>query len=159
MACFIPAVIEKPPEICLALYIRERQVAINFQQALGTFESALRLRADRAEVLSANLANADTPNYKARDFDFHSALQNAQQQQASGGLHVTQNRHLDAGIGNTPGGAPLSYRTPSQPSIDGNTVDEHIEHAEFMENSLEFQTAFTLLNSRFKGLISAIRGE
>jgi flagellar basal-body rod protein FlgB len=133
-------------------------VAINFQQALGTFESALRLRAERAEVLSANLANADTPNYKARDFDFHTALQNAQQQ-AGGGLQVTQNRHLDAGLGTTPGGAPLSYRTPSQPSIDGNTVDEHIEHAEFMENSLEFQTAFTLLNSRFKGLISAIRGE
>lgn len=134
-------------------------MAINFQQALGTFETALKLRAQRAEVLSANLANADTPNYKARDFDFHSALQGAQQQQASGGLHTTQNRHLDAGLQALPGGTSLSYRTPAQPSIDGNTVDEHIEHAEFMENSLEFQTAFTLLNSRFKGLISAIRGE
>ena len=93
-------------------------------------------------------------------FHPHNLLgQRLQQQQASGGLHITQNRHLDSAIGNTPGGAPLSYRTPSQPSIDGNTVDEHIEHAEFMENSLEFQTAFTLLNSRFKGLISAIRGE
>lgn len=87
-------------------------MAINFQQALGTFESALRLRAQRAEVLSANLANADTPNYKARDFDFHSALQNAQQQ-TSGGLHMTQNRHLDAGMGNMPGGAPLAYRAAS----------------------------------------------
>lgn len=133
-------------------------MAINFQNALGAFEPALRLRAERAEVLSANLANADTPNYKARDFDFQAALQNAQQQQTRGGLLMTQNRHMDAGLGNTPGGA-LSYRTPSQPSIDGNTVDEHIEHAEFMENSLEFQTAFTLLNSRFKGLLSAIRGE
>ncbi|MCR6653723.1 MAG: flagellar basal body rod protein FlgB [Cellvibrionaceae bacterium] len=134
-------------------------MAINFQQALGTFESALRLRSQRAEVLSANLANADTPNYKARDFDFHAALQSAQQQQASGGLHTTQSRHLDGGLPALPGGASLSYRTPAQPSVDGNTVDEHIEHAEFMQNSLEFQTAFTLLNSRFKGLMSAIRGE
>jgi flagellar basal-body rod protein FlgB len=137
----------------------ERQVAINFKQALGTSEPALRLRAQRAEVLSANLANADTPNYKARDFNFHAALQNVQQQQTSSGLHTTQIRHLDGGLPNLPGGSPLSYRTPTQPSVDGNTVDEHLEHAEFMQNSLEFQTAFTLLNSRFKGLISAIRGE
>ena len=134
-------------------------MTINFQNALGTFESALRLRAERAEVLSANLANADTPNYKARDFDFHAALQNAQQQSTRGGLLTTQSRHMDAGFGNSAGGPSLSYRTPTQPSIDGNTVDEHIEHAAFMENSLEFQTAFTLLNSRFKGLVSAIRGE
>jgi flagellar basal-body rod protein FlgB len=134
-------------------------VAINFQQALGMSESALRLRAQRAEVLSANLANADTPNYKAKDFDFHAALQNAQrQQQTRGGLMLTQDRHIEGGGQMLPG-VNMSYRTPTQPSIDGNTVDEHIEHAEFMANSLEFQTAFTLLNSRFKGLISAIRGE
>jgi flagellar basal-body rod protein FlgB len=135
-------------------------VAINFQQALGMSESALRLRAQRAEVLSANLANADTPNYKAKDFDFHAALQNAQQQQQQtrGGLMLTQDRHIEGGGQSLPG-VNMTYRTPTQPSIDGNTVDEHIEHAEFMANSLEFQTAFTLLNSRFKGLISAIRGE
>jgi flagellar basal-body rod protein FlgB len=133
-------------------------VAINFQQALGMSESALRLRAHRAEVLSANLANADTPNYKAKDFDFHAALQSAQQQQSRGGLMLTQDRHIEGGGQMLPG-VNMTYRTPTQPSIDGNTVDEHIEHAEFMANSLEFQTAFTLLNSRFKGLISAIRGE
>lgn len=132
-------------------------MAINFQQALGTYETALRLRAQRAEILSSNLANADTPNYKAKDFDFHTAMQNAMQPQGTAGLHTTNNRHQNAG--NSVLGTPLSYRTPTQPSIDGNTVDEHIEHAEFMENSLEFQTAFTLLNSRFKGLLSAIRGE
>lgn len=135
-------------------------MTINFQNALGTFEAALRLRSERAEVLSANLANADTPNYKARDFDFHTALQQAQQQQPTrGGLLTTKSRHMDAGSAIAAGGPVLSYRTPSQPSVDGNTVDEHIEHAQFMENSLEFQTAFTLLNSRFKGLVSAIRGE
>lgn len=135
-------------------------MAINFQQALGAYEAALRLRSQRAEVLSSNLANADTPNFKARDFDFHAALDSAMAGKAGGsGMNLTQNRHLEAGGSGPAGVGQLFYRTPTQPSIDGNTVDEHIEHAEFMANSLEFQTAFTLLNSRFKGLLSAIRGE
>ncbi|MBC6907398.1 flagellar basal body rod protein FlgB [Saccharophagus sp. K07] len=133
-------------------------MAINFQNALGTYETALRLRSQRAEILSSNLANADTPNYKARDFDFHAAMQSAMRTtEGKAGLLTTQDRHIEAG--NSSLGVDLQYRTPTQPSIDGNTVDEHIEHAAFMENSLEFQTAFTLLNSRFKGLLSAIRGE
>lgn len=132
-------------------------MAISFNEALGTYESALKLRAKRAEVLSSNLVNADTPNYKARDFDFHSALKNEMAGKSRQGMQVTKENHL--GVGGALGGAPLQYRTPTQPSIDGNTVDEHLEHAQFMENSLEFQTAFTLLNSRFKGLVSAIRGE
>ncbi len=135
-------------------------MAINFNQALGASEVALRLRSQRAEVLSGNLANADTPNFKARDFDFHAALNNAMASQSSpAGINRTQSRHFDAGASANGGVGQLSYRTPTQPSIDGNTVDEHTEHAEFMANSLEFQTAFTLLNSRFKGLLSAIRGE
>lgn len=125
-------------------------MAISFNEALGTYESALKLRAKRAEVLSSNLVNADTPNYKARDFDFHAALKN----------EIAKNSTKGATLG-APGvdHLPMQYRTPTQPSIDGNTVDEHLEHSQFMQNSLEFQTAFTLLNSRFKGLVAAIRGE
>lgn len=125
-------------------------MAISFNEALGTYESALKLRAKRAEVLSSNLVNADTPNYKARDFDFHSALKNEIARNSTKGAQPTS-----AGVNDL----PMQYRTPTQPSIDGNTVDEHLEHSQFMQNSLEFQTAFTLLNSRFKGLVSAIRGE
>lgn len=132
-------------------------MAISFNEALGTHESALKLRAKRAEVLSSNLVNADTPNYKARDFDFHSALKGEMARNKGQGMQATKAGHYSGG--GSLGGAPLQYRTPTQPSIDGNTVDEHLEHAQFMENSLEFQTAFTLLNSGFKGLKSAIRGE
>lgn len=134
-------------------------MAINFKNALGSFEAALKLRTQRAEILSGNLANADTPNFKARDFDFHKALAaqmstgpTGERVQATNGAHIAGSAGGQAGI-------DLQYRTPTQPSIDGNTVDEHIEHAEFMSNSLEFQVAFTLLNSRFKGLTSAIKGE
>ena len=119
-------------------------MTISFNKALGTYEAALTARTERAQVLANNLANADTPGFKARDVDFQAAL----------------NRQL----GNRPhagsaSSASLLYRTPTQPSIDGNTVDEHLEHAEYMANSLEFQVAFTLLNSRFKGLSRAINGE
>lgn len=133
-------------------------MAISFNEALGTYESALKLRSKRAEVLSSNLVNADTPNFKARDFDFHSALKNEISRNNAKSMSASQADHLNAGMGRM-SDMPLQYRTPSQPSVDGNTVDEHLEHAQFMENSLEFQTAFTLLNSRFKGLVSAIRGE
>jgi flagellar basal-body rod protein FlgB len=133
-------------------------VAINFKEAVGIYESALRLRSQRAEILSSNLANMDTPNFKARDFDFHAALDQAMSGTTTGDVRKTQEHHLPAGTAGA-GVGQLFYRTPTQPSIDGNTVDEHLEHAEFMSNSLEFQTSFTLLNSRFKGLISAIRGE
>lgn len=128
-------------------------MSINFRNAIGTYETALHLRSSRAEVLSSNLANADTPNFKARDFDFQSALKSAlsaEQMQAGSrpGANVEYGRSV-----------ALQYRTPTQPSIDGNTVDEHIEHAEFMRNSLEFQATFTMLNSRLKGLMSAIKGD
>jgi flagellar basal-body rod protein FlgB len=133
-------------------------VTISFHKALGVYESALRLRSQRAEILSGNLVNADTPNFKARDFNFHAALDRVMAGKETGSLNLTRQQHLPA-PGEFSGVGQLQYRTPTQPSIDGNTVDEHLEHAEFMSNSLEFQTAFTMLNSRFKGLLTAIRGD
>lgn len=132
---------------------------ISFDSALGIHESALKLRAKRAEVLANNLANADTPNYKARDIDFRAALQGQMQSQAgSMAMNVTNAKHqtgqrmegMDDG---------LLYRTPHQPSIDGNTVEEQVEHGEYMKNSLAFQASFTFLNGKFTGLKSAIKGE
>lgn len=135
-------------------------MSLSFDRAFGPYEAALKLRGQRAEVLSGNLANTDTPNFQARDFDFQAALQNQLGKSTNPqSVKTTHAAHLTLpGMGAKDAG-PLLYRVPSQPSIDGNTVDEHIEHAEFMANNLEFETAFTLLNSRIKGLLSAIRGE
>lgn len=135
-----------------------KTLAISFNNALGTYEAALKLRTQRAEVLASNLANTDTPNYKARDFDFHKALSMQLANSSGGRESTTHHRHLSS----TSSAAAMNateYRVPTQPSVDGNTVDEHLENAEFMANTLEHQTAFTLLNSRFKGLIRAIKGD
>jgi len=133
-------------------------MAISFHNALGISEQALKLRAERADILSGNLANIDTPNYKARDFDFQSALREQMQPDDQVRLTATEPGHI--GFGGSDSMSPQTmYRIPNQPSIDGNTVEEHVEHAEFMKNSLEFQVAFTLLNGDFKGLTKAIRGD
>ncbi|WP_460238909.1 flagellar basal body rod protein FlgB [Aurantivibrio plasticivorans] len=135
-------------------------MAISFESALGIHEKAFGVRAKRAELIANNLANSDTPNFKARDVDFRAALQDQVSNSGQGNLkmrgtregHITESstEHFDQ---------PLLYRVPMQPSIDGNTVDEHVEHAQFMENALAYQSTFTFLNSKFKGLTSAIRGE
>ena len=133
-------------------------MGISFHEFTGIYESALNLRAKRSEVIAGNLANADTPNYKARDFDFQAALQSRMDNPSGGHMRITNDKHF--GMQNFgPGGTSLDYRTPSQPSIDGNTVEEQVEHAAFMENTLEFQAAFTMLNSKFKGLKSAFKGQ
>ena len=134
-------------------------MAISFQNALGIYESALRIRAERAGVLSGNLANVNTPNYKARDIDFQAALKTQMNDSGRGvQLRSTHRGHIDFSQTASIGSEHL-YRLPSQPSIDGNTVEEQVEHAEFMKNNLEFQASFTFLNSRFKGLTKAITGE
>ncbi len=134
-------------------------MAISFQNALGLHESALRIRAERAGVLSSNLANVNTPNYKARDIDFQAALR-ARMNDAGHGVQLrsTHRGHIDFSQTESLGSERL-YRLPTQPSIDGNTVEEQVEHAEFMKNNLEFQASFTFLNSRFKGLTKALTGE
>ena len=133
-------------------------MSISFDSALGIHESALRLRGQRAGILANNLANIDTPNFKARDLDFKQLLN----QQTSGGngfaAQMTNERHMstDTVFGED---ASLMYRTPQQPSIDGNTVEDQIEHAEYMKNSLAFQASFQFLNSKFQSLKTAIRGD
>lgn len=132
-------------------------MAINFQSALGIHEAALHVRAKRAEVLANNLVNADTPNYKARDIDFKSALKTAQQGMGQQGLKTTNSRHI--GGNNFVGQPNLMYRNPLQPSLDGNTVEEQVEMTRFAKNSMDFQASFQLLNSKFKGLSRAIKGD
>lgn len=141
--------------------IDQLESAFNFhQQALG-------LRQQRHQVLAANIANADTPNYKARDIDFASELKKAvdggQAQQQRGGLALarTSDRHL-AGEGPAWRGAEsadLLYRIPDQPSLDGNTVDMDRERTQFADNAVRYQAALTIMNRRIQGLKNAMQPE
>nr|WP_298139688.1 flagellar basal body rod protein FlgB [uncultured Pseudomonas sp.] len=135
-------------------------MSISFDRALGIHEQALGFRAQRAEVLANNIANADTPHYKARDLDFASVLaeQSAKTQRGPVDLKLTDSRHI-AAEGLSTGDASLVYRNPLSASIDQNTVDLQIEQSSYAENAVDFQASFTFLNSKFKGLIGALRGE
>ncbi|MFA7553460.1 MAG: flagellar basal body rod protein FlgB [Spongiibacteraceae bacterium] len=131
-------------------------MAINFSAALGIHEQALHVRAQRAEVLANNLVNADTPNFKARDIDFKSVLK-GQMSASTMPMAATRGGHI--GGSNSAFKADLMYRNPLQPSLDGNTVEEQVELSKFAQNTIDFQASFQMLNSKFKGLSNAIRGE
>lgn len=126
----------------------------------GIHAEALKLRANRAELLAANIANADTPNYKARDINFQQALAQAAHQsgERSADLTTTNARHISTATGSAMG-TELLYRNPMQPSLDGNTVDLQTERSAFMENSMMYQASLRFLNGKISGLITAIRGE
>ena len=130
----------------------------NLDNALGLHEVALRVRAQRLEVLSSNLANSDTPNYKARDIDFKSVLSNYESNTVSGStLKTTHSGHIQQPRGVM--GGELKYHNPLQPSIDGNTVDPQVEKAKFMENALQYQATLSFIDSRISTLRKAIRGD
>lgn len=131
-------------------------MAIGFEKALGVHEQALHLRVQRTEILANNLVNADTPNFKARDIDFKSALQG--QLQTTTRVRATHDKHI--GVSDQMGFQPeLKYRIPMQPSLDGNTVEEEGEISRFAKNNMDFQTSFMFLNGKFKGLTKALKGE
>ncbi len=121
-------------------------------------QNALNLRAHRQQVLASNIANADTPNYKARDIDFAKELQRAQGAQAGSlNLNATSAGHMQASGGTL--NAQALYRVPVQPSIDGNTVDMDVERAQFADNAIHYQFVLDRISSKFKTMQSAIRGE
>lgn len=131
-------------------------MAINFDNALGIHPQALALREKRSEILASNLANADTPDYKARDLDFKTVFQQTLAGEASE-LKRSQQGHLTNR--NSILGADLLYRNPQQASLDGNTVETHIEQAKYAENAVQYQASLQFINGKFSGLMSAIRGE
>mgnify|MGYP003663095017 FL=1 len=137
--------------------------AISFNNALGLHDEAMQLRAKRAEVLANNLANADTPGFKSRDFNFQSALEQAVASNKVDTRHSTGLALEQTSTGHIAGHGrmdeSLLYRNPSQPSIDGNTVNSQIEQALYARNSLDYDASFEFLNSKFKGLKGAIRGD
>ena len=122
---------------------------------INFYEQVLSLRAQRQQLLASNIANADTPNYKAVDIDFNSAMQAALQQANPAELKLTSSSHLpNAG---TIGNADIKERASKQNNLDGNTVDMDIERAQFTENALQYEAAITLINNQFKNIASVIQ--
>ena len=130
-------------------------MAINLDEALGIHARALELRAYRAQLLATNIANADTPNYKAVDIDFKTALSQAQSGQLP--LTITSDNQIQA-AGADGSQYQLMYRIPMQPALDGNTVDTQLEQAEFTRNAVQHQASLTFLGDRIKDILYAIKG-
>jgi len=136
-------------------------MAISFDAALGIHPQALLLRTQRAEILANNIANADTPHYQARDLDFRALLAEQRSAYAAAETVRLDTRHggHQSGLVDPDFAADLMYRNPTQPAIDGNTVDLQREQAEYAQNAMAYQASFTFLNRKFSGLLSAIKGE
>lgn len=131
---------------------------VNKLDSLIAFQrQTLNLRAERQQVLAANIANADTPNYKARDFDFRGALGDAVAGRSRGNLQLakTDDRHL-SGMA-TDSTARLQYRTETQGSVDGNTVNMDTERAHFADNAMHYQAALTFLTRQFQSMETAMQ--
>jgi flagellar basal-body rod protein FlgB len=126
---------------------------------LGIHPAALRVRAQRTELLANNLANADTPKFKARDVDFRSVLAAAGSKDAPMRMTATNAAHIGPANAASGGAPELKYRTPLAPSLDGNTVDVQLEQAAFAENSVRYQASLTFLSSKFRALMTAITGQ
>lgn len=121
-----------------------------------TFEApsrALAYRSQRMEILAKNIANADTPNFKAQDLDFHQLLKDAQ----GADLEMTRPGHTtqspDAGLNG------LKYRVPYNTSFDGNTVELPVEQAKYGQYAADYQTTLSILEARIGGIRKALRGE
>lgn len=125
-------------------------------------ELALSLRAQRQQLLASNIANADTPNYKARDVDFGKALQGALARNgapAQGELMKTAASHLSVQGQPTIGGMTSQYRTTVQGSVDGNTVDMDVERNQFTDNAVRYEAGLTMISHQIKNLLTAIQGQ
>lgn len=131
----------------------------------GIHAEAMSVQRKRMEVLSANIANADTPGFQARDVDFASTLASVVKSDPQGTPHTltTDARHIpmNAGLTGNPAGdgSRLAYRVPMQPSADGNSVDVQIEQAKFAEAALHYQASLQFADGRIRGLMTAITGQ
>lgn len=127
--------------------------------ALQFHQTALNLQAQRQQMLASNIANADTPNYKARDIDFRSALKGALGERLGPlALASTSSRHLDV-AGEMPFGAFVGFRREFQSSVDGNTVNMDVERAAFAENSVHYEASVTFINGLLRSMQTAISGQ
>lgn len=127
----------------------------SIDKALAFDSRMLSLRGYRQQLLASNIANADTPNYKAVDIDFAKALSTATGNLA---LSRTDAGHLDAAGGSPAAGVKPLYRNDVQSSIDGNTVDTNIEQAQFSENALQYMSTLQFMNGKIQSTLLALRG-
>ncbi len=145
--------------ICLELKFQRSEGATmnKLDDAMRFHELALSIRGQRQQILASNIANADTPNYKARDIDFNTALAAAMNQDASyAQMQKTHTHHLSP-TGSVFGTAP-SYRPVVQGSVDGNTVDMDVERNAFAENALRYEASLTMMGMQIKSILSVIQG-
>lgn len=122
-------------------------------------EVALSIREQRQQLLASNIANADTPNYKARDIDFSLAMQSALNKsgtQPPGVLAKTSSGHLDTS--GTVAGSQALYRNTAQGNIDGNTVDMDVERNQFTDNSVRYEASLTMINMQIRNMLSVLQG-
>ena len=124
-----------------------------FDTAFGLHEKALNLRAQRMEVISQNIANADTPGFKARDVDFKNVLNNVQQSGSLRATHAGHVRHTGSA------GADVVYTVPFSTAVDGNTVDISVEHAKYGKAAAEYQATLRFIEGNIAGVRKALRGE
>jgi flagellar basal-body rod protein FlgB len=134
---------------------------LNLDTYLGVQQDALKVQSKRMEVLARNLANVDTPNYKAQDIDFKTALAQAGSAGSSLALTTTAANQIgnNATTGDVENSAALKYRVPLAPSLDGNTVDAQMEQAAFADNTVRYQATLTFLSGSLKDLVTAITGQ
>jgi flagellar basal-body rod protein FlgB len=121
--------------------------------ALGIHAQALGLRSKRMEVLARNIANADTPHFKAKDIDFRSVLKQSRED----ALNSTHNLHMKIAMEEDSGGE--KYRVPFNASFDGNTVEMNVEQAKFGQVAADYQTTLNILENRVSGIRRALRGD
>ena len=129
-------------------------MAINLDNQFALRLRSLQTAEHRLQLLASNVANADTPGYKARDLDFRAAMRSADTRQMR--MATTQNGHINIGQDAQPG--QVQYRVPTQPSLDGNTVDSQLEAASVGETTIRYQATLTFLNQKIQGLMMAISG-
>ncbi|WP_303785410.1 flagellar basal body rod protein FlgB [Azovibrio restrictus] len=126
--------------------------------SLNAYVQSLNLRTHRHQVLASNIANADTPHYKARDFDFKTAFETAVGRRDGMGrvsLSRTHDGHLQ-GVSGGPAAVNLQYRTETQSAVDGNTVDMDVERTQIADNAMQYQIISQFLSDRLRGMRTAI---
>ena len=124
--------------------------------ALDFHAQALTLRAERQRVIAGNIANAETPGYQARDFDFASALRAASGQNRTG-EGIARNVMDSSGGGAGSVQPALRYAVPSQTNLDGNTVDMDRERAAFADNAVKYEATLRFINGSVRTMLDAMK--
>jgi flagellar basal-body rod protein FlgB len=134
-------------------------VVNKLDQFMGFHETALSLRGQRQQMISSNIANADTPNYKARDIDFSAAMSQALNRNGGASAELTKTAAAHLNSQGSVGGTPALYRPTIQGSVDGNTVDMDVERNQFTDNAISYEASLTMLNMQIRNILSAIQGQ